>query len=611
MTGVFLAVLNMSVTACYAALAVLLLRLMLLRAPRVFSYALWSAVLFRLVCPVSPRSVLSLIPRKAAVASAAQGASAYGGMDYFGAVSAAFPQLSRSVYAAGGVNAAGANAAGGVAAGESAATGASASAGAGFAAAGAAAARPSLLSVAAALWLAGICVMLLIGLISCVRLRQRIFGATRVAQNIYEADAIGTPFVFGFFRPKIFLPAGLGASEAGYVLAHEKTHIRRRDHLVKPVAYAALALHWFNPVIWLCYFLMVKDMEMSCDESVLRHAGGDIRKAYSSSLLSLSIRRSGLAGALTFGESSTKSRVRHALFYKKPAFWGVAAAVVIVAAAVAGLSLNPRAGLPGSKKPDGIVYRNTQYGFTFRLPADWKGYRVLADRWSASGEAGPIVKIRSPKWTQKNPYEDIEIMVINYNQWSDVIRSKLVFNGQSSAGPVEFDRNSNYVFTQVPGWDITNYPGAEELRTLFQSRPLTAYNGSAAGALSYRNTKYGFTFDLPLSWKGYTVLETKWSTGTGQNAQSGPVVKIRDPRWTAAKPYEDIKITVFTHSQWEQAANGSLRLNGAPFNPTKLGKNNRYVFVLEPRWEFDCYDGVLELEQLLKSQPLHPFDLKK
>ena len=130
--------------------------------------------------------------------------------------------------------------------------------------------------------------------------------------NVFETDAIGTAFVCGFIRPKIYVPANIGDANLSYILEHERTHIRRKDYLIKPIAFLALILHWFNPLMWLCFALMSRDMEMSCDESVLRKLGDGAKGGYSSSLLSLAVKRKGLLAAypLAFGESHVKTRIK-------------------------------------------------------------------------------------------------------------------------------------------------------------------------------------------------------------------------------------------------------------------------------------------------------------
>jgi beta-lactamase regulating signal transducer with metallopeptidase domain len=205
----------------------------------------------------------------------------------------------------------------------------------------AAASRIGIDDIAASIWASGISLMLGYAIYGYIRLSRRLRTAVRVCGHIYETDRISTAFVIGFIRPKIYLPIGLPAAQREYILAHEQTHIRRRDYLIKPFGFLALTVHWFNPVIWLAYYLMTQDMEMSCDESVLTGSGSrflaeDIRTGYSGSLLMLSERRSGLFMPLAFGEGNVRTRIRNILRYRKPKMWRAAAAAALIVVVTAG-----------------------------------------------------------------------------------------------------------------------------------------------------------------------------------------------------------------------------------------------------------------------------------
>ena len=309
MTYLFNTVLSMSLTAGYAALGVLLIRLLLKRAPRVFSYALWAVVWFRLVCPVSFESMFSLIP--SAIPNASQAISKpsfINSMVINPAPSTELmyqqtfsPQVSPIMHT-----------------------------------------PPTWREVLVVIWLLGVFLLLCYAAASYLRLKHRLATAVLVRDNIYETDRIQTAFVVGFIRPKIYLPAGVSADELDYILQHEKVHIKRLDHLIKPIAFLAVCVHWFNPVLWVSWYLMCKDMEMSCDESVIKRLGGDIKKDYSGSLLTFSERQSGLLTPLAFGETGVKARIKNILSYKKPAFWVLILCILAVAAVSVGFMANPR-----------------------------------------------------------------------------------------------------------------------------------------------------------------------------------------------------------------------------------------------------------------------------
>lgn len=196
------------------------------------------------------------------------------------------------------------------------------------------------------LWLAGLSIMLLCGLISYLLLHRRLSKAVLLRENIYQSEQVCSPFVMGFWHPHIYIPFGLEAQTLELVLAHECYHLKRRDHWVKLAAYLLLSLHWFNPLCWVAFFLMGRDMEMSCDEHVL--AEWELScKPYCNALLSFAAnRRSWGPSPLAFGESGARRRIRNALNWKKPGTWVKAVAVGLCLLTVTACGLNPLAELP-------------------------------------------------------------------------------------------------------------------------------------------------------------------------------------------------------------------------------------------------------------------------
>lgn len=321
MEALFLQVLKMSITASYVILFVILARLALKRAPKIFSYALWPAVLFRLICPFSFESIFSFIP--AIFTSTGINTLPHS------IINAQIPQIQSGIAAAEQTAQAAHNL--------------------WFAPAAGIAANPiqTWPFWGGLIWLFGMALLVTYSIITAAGLYRRLKSAKPLFDNIYEMKGPGlkTPFVFGLLKPKIYLPTGLAAKEKGYIIKHEQTHIQRLDHLIKPFAFLLLCVHWFNPFAWIAFFLMNEDMELSCDESVIRQLGSAIKKDYSTSLLSLSAgRRPTLGGCpLAFGENNTKGRIVNVLNYKKPAFWVVIAAIIAVAALGVGLLSNPQA----------------------------------------------------------------------------------------------------------------------------------------------------------------------------------------------------------------------------------------------------------------------------
>ncbi|MEK4064643.1 MULTISPECIES: M56 family metallopeptidase [unclassified Paenibacillus] len=316
MESLFLQLLSMSLTGSYVIVFVIVARLLLRKVPKVFSYALWSVVLFRLVCPFSFESVFSLIPAKAQEIPLQR-------------IATQPPQIPSGL------------AGGGQALNNLLAEPATAAAS--VVDTSTAADTNIWLLVGQYVWLFGIAVLLLYSIRATVRLVRSLKPAQQISGNIYEMKGLATPFVFGAIRPKIYLPAELGEHERGYILKHEQVHIKRLDHLIKPLAFAVLCIHWFNPLVWIAFVLMSEDMELSCDESVIRQLGSGIKKDYSTSLLTLSAGRRFIGGSpLAFGENNTKGRILNILNYRKPAFWVVILVIIAIAAVSVGLMSNPR-----------------------------------------------------------------------------------------------------------------------------------------------------------------------------------------------------------------------------------------------------------------------------
>ncbi len=311
MEQLFITILNMSLTGSVIILAMLIVRLCFRRAPRGFSYVLWAVVLFRLLCPVSFSSSLSFL------GIFASEAVNDGRMEYIPQdigyqvepkVTLPVPGISDMVNEslpagnpAGSVNP-----------------------------------LQIVLFIGAWIWILGMAIMLSRSTLSLFFLKRKLKTAVWERDNIYRMPGEGTPFVYGIFRPRIYLSQALGPEEERYMLLHEQIHIRRMDPLFRTLAYLTLCLHWFNPFVWLAFSLSEKDMEMSCDEAVIRQIGSSVKKKYSASLLALASGQRMIKGMpLAFGEGDTKQRIENVLHYRKPAgLLAVIAAIACVTLAV-------------------------------------------------------------------------------------------------------------------------------------------------------------------------------------------------------------------------------------------------------------------------------------
>ncbi|HZK84208.1 MAG TPA: M56 family metallopeptidase [Desulfosporosinus sp.] len=201
-----------------------------------------------------------------------------------------------------------------------------------------------VIAILSIVWVVGVAVLSLYSVISYLKVINKVKTSTLVRDNIFETDRIVTPFVCGFKKPKIYIPTDISQNELSYILAHERVHIKRLDYLIKPFAFLVLSVHWFNPLMWFSFFLMSKDLEMSCDESVLKSFGAETRANYSHSLLALATgQRQLLSGSpLAFGESNAKARIKNILNYKKRPFWVLAAALIATVALVGLFTANPK-----------------------------------------------------------------------------------------------------------------------------------------------------------------------------------------------------------------------------------------------------------------------------
>lgn len=324
MTALFEKIAEMSATAAVVIAVVLVIRLLLRKAPRKYSYALWAAAAFRLVCPVSFRSAFSIftltdrvkLPDGGAITVSPVATLAPDAMATLPPVTVTRPPAAVTVPPTVTVT-------------PPAVTGPVTSAVSGW-------------DVAAVIWLTVLAGLLVYGVVSYLTVRRRMANAVLLEGNVYRSDRVCSPFILGFVRPRIYLPFGLTEEQQAYVLAHERHHLRRLDHVVRPVAFLVLAVHWFNPLVWAAYYLMGRDMEMSCDEKVLGGAE-NIRRAYSLTLLSFAAnRRFPSPGPLAFGETGVKGRIKNILNWKKPALWVTIVAIVVVVAVLLTCAADPR-----------------------------------------------------------------------------------------------------------------------------------------------------------------------------------------------------------------------------------------------------------------------------
>ena len=311
MDDVFLKLVNLSISASWLILAVLVLRVVLKKAPKWVMPLLWGVVALRLVCPFSIESVLSLIPSAETIPSEIVTETREPVLYEQATLDIVTnPTLPSAAEVPVGVS------------------------------------RQQAqvdFNIYSVLWLAGMAALLVHALVSAGKLKKKLATAILLRDNIYESEFVDSPFVFGVVKPNIYLPMHMDEGTAAHVIAHERAHLARRDHWWKVLGYLVLALHWFNPLVWVAYILFCRDIELACDERVVKGLDGAARADYSQALLSCAAPGRAVAACpLAFGEGNIKTRVKSALHYKKPAFWVAAAAVLAVVIMAVCFLTNPK-----------------------------------------------------------------------------------------------------------------------------------------------------------------------------------------------------------------------------------------------------------------------------
>ncbi len=353
MEDIFIKILNMSITASYFVPALLIVRVIFRKMPKWISCLLWGLVGLRLILPFSFESILSIIPSAETVPSdilISEEPHITSGIPILNSslnpiINEAFaPEIHESVNP-----------------------------------------LQVIIFIAAVLWLAGITGMLLYALISYILLQKKTEVSFESEKGVFICDYIDSPFILGVIKPKIYIPSFIGEDDKSFILAHEKAHIKRKDYLWKPLGFLILSLHWFNPLMWLAYILLCRDIEGACDEKVIKEMEGTGKKAYSEALINCaSPRKLITACPLAFGETDVKQRIKNVLNYKKPAFWIVIIALVIAIMMSVFFLTNPRTSRINSIEDYEDIFRSVEK-LQFKIPESyvyttedpWDELRVL------------------------------------------------------------------------------------------------------------------------------------------------------------------------------------------------------------------------------------------
>ncbi|MBE7016591.1 MAG: hypothetical protein E7420_00335 [Ruminococcaceae bacterium] len=616
LVSAFEKILNMSITGGYIILAVLLARLILRSAPKKYSYALWAVALFRLICPVSFKSVISVFALKPFdiklkdTALSSQTAEIVHIPENIGLM--AQPEIQTGISA---VDAA---------VNESLPV-----------ATPMYSANPMQIweFFGMLLWIVGIAAMLAISFIGLWQLCRRLRTATLLESNVWQSENVQSPFIIGFFKPKIYIPYGLEGAALGYVLAHERAHIKRGDHVIRTLAYLVLCLHWFNPLVWLAFWLAGRDMELSCDEKVLGRMGG--RAEYSETLLSFaSPRRFPAPTPLAFGESGVARRIKNALKWKRPRLWISVVALVLCAVVIAACAANPKVEddgweLGGRWTAVECVYQNPTHasshfagdaGCIYDFHGEGDGLAILD---SVTGEwRGGYSSFAGWKW-QEFPYSDEQwenLFVLPESalsqgisgQYDEILYMPLI--GNDTGEPIDISEAQVDCFLMgVDGelWFVKMEAEANEQPLISSIFALVPAEDGAESASAAANSL----------WKLLTELDENNVSSFGITA---PVVDadisisgIRDSFIDALKNIRPEEIKVGRGIPWKYSIdigygpsdNITLGYGGRDFVELQLSEDLKEMYPAERGvWEIHN-DALTELMAALEAKPFAEFEL--
>ncbi len=398
MTTAFIKLLNMSITASWLILVVILLRIILKNAPKWIRSILWGLVAVRLICPISIESIFSLLPSAETIPQDimyAEKPTIHTGVMAVNSVVNPYLSESMAPRVENSINP-----------------------------------MQVVMNVGTVIWVAGMMGMLIYAFISYMRIKRKADVSLPAKENIYFCDYIDTPFVLGILRPRIYLPSSLVEDDkAGFVIAHEKAHIRRRDHWWKPLGFLLLTIYWFNPLIWVAYILLCRDIELACDEYVIGSLKEKEKKSYSDALLSCSMRSAGFqrnmisACPLAFGEVGVKDRVKAVLHYKRPAFWLVILGLLACIIAAICFLTDPKDNTSNARSPFGHSYRVEEvvYGdgrFSFGYTADTAPRYQFTSDYAMFVSSDVLEGSKGEEWVQQfGKFEEVKLSPLIFDDY--------------------------------------------------------------------------------------------------------------------------------------------------------------------------------------------------
>ena len=514
MTEFFLNVVNMSISASWLVCAVLLLRLLLKKAPKWINVLLWGIVAVRLICPFSFESVLSLIPSSQTINPeiALNAPVIDSGVTIIdNVINPIIGEATISLQPEKDVNL-----------------------------------FQFIMPYLAGVWLVGIATLLIYTLISFLRLKSKIGTAILLRDNIYQSEAVVSPFVLGIIKPKIYLPFNMNGQDMEHVIAHEQAHLRRKDHLWKPLGFLILTLHWFNPMVWLGYILLCRDIELACDEKVVKELNNEQRADYSEALLACSVNRRMIAACpLAFGEVGVKDRIKSVLNYKKPAFWIIVVAIVVsITVAVCFLTNPVNTSIYNSSYETGkCLYsyvvsadKETKSNeLVFDITSDGKVYKIFGD-----GTTDELGVLKESDYTA----EELEAAIKNQDAKLNIGNIKNAYELsdciflQKSNGTVylvQFFSDgrimSVFKLNRIDKSDISNFSGSEKLAW--------NYNPSLSHTAHYTRA---FAFDCEYTYVDATCTGGEFWNLEAEGQPRGTNIRFEKEKkiyWTPAEDDEN------------------------------------------------------------------------
>ena len=514
MTEFFLNVVNMSISASWLVCAVLLLRLLLKKAPKWINVILWGIVAVRLICPFSFESILSLIPSSQTINPeiALNAPVIDSGVTIIdNVINPIIGEATISLQPEKDVNL-----------------------------------FQFIMPYLAGVWLVGIAALLIYTLISFLRLKRKIGTAVLLRDNIYQSEAVVSPFVLGVIKPKIYLPFNMNGQDMNHVIAHERAHIRRKDHFWKPLGFLILTLHWFNPMVWLGYILLCRDIELACDEKVVKELNNEQRADYSEALLACSVNRRMIAACpLAFGEVGVKDRIKSVLNYKKPAFWIIVVAIVVsITVAVCFLTNPVNSSIYNSRYETGkCLYsyvvsadKETKSNeLVFDITSDGKVYKIFGD-----GTTDELGVLKESDYTA----EELEAAIKNQDAKLNIGNIKNAYELsdciflQKSNGTVylvQFFSDgrimSVFKLNRIDKSDISNFSGSEKLAW--------NYNPSLSHTAHYTRA---FAFDCEYTYVDATCTGGEFWNLEAEGQPRGTNIRFEKEKkiyWTPAEDDEN------------------------------------------------------------------------